>query len=201
LNEVVTRLVFDPLEMRQSSYIWRADFEADYAGPHDAQSAPGKKWRPAKPTSASSLHTTAADYARFMQAVLSGARLSPGTAKQWLDPQVRLQQHCIECVATDAQDADQHIAWGLGWGLEPDAGSFFHWGNNEGFKAFVVGSVTDRSAVVVFTNGDNGMAIMPDVISQFMPGDHPAFKWLDHSRNVSGALLDWFRSRWHRWVY
>ena len=125
LNEVVTRLVFDPLEMKQSSFIWRADFETDYAGPHDAQSAPGKKWRPAKPTSASSLHTTAADYARFLQAVLSGARLNPGTAKQWLDPQVRLRQHCIECLATDAQDADQHVAWGLGWGLEPDAGFFF----------------------------------------------------------------------------
>lgn len=197
LNEVVTRLVFDPLEMKQSSYIWRADFEADYAVPHNAQSASEKKWRPAKPTSASSLHTTAADYARFMQAVLSGARLNPSTAKQWLDPQVRLRQHCIECLATDAKDADQHIAWGLGWGLEPDTGSFFHWGNNEGFKAFVIGSLTDRSAVVVFTNGDNGMAIMPDVIGQLMPGEHPAFKWLDHSQSAGGALLDWFRTRWH----
>jgi CubicO group peptidase (beta-lactamase class C family) len=201
LNEVVTRLVFDPLEMRQSSYIWRPDFETDYAAPYDTQSAPGKKWRPAKPTSASSLHTTAADYARFLQAVLSGARLNPGTAKRWLDPQVRLRQHCIECIATDEQDADQHVAWGLGWGLEPDAGSFFHWGNNDGFKAFVVGSLADRSAVVVFTNGDNGLAIMPDVINQLMPGDHPAFKWLNHSKSVSGALLDWFRRRWHQWVY
>ena len=202
LNEVVTRLVFDPLDMKQSSYIWRADFEANYAGPHDAQSAPGKKWRPSKPTSASSLHTTAADYARFVQAVLSGARLNHDTAKQWLDPHVRLRQHCIECLTTDAQEADQHVAWGLGWGLEPDAGSFFHWGNNEGFKAFVAGSLMDRSAIVVFTNGDNGMAIMPDVIGQLMPGDHPAFKWLDQSRIFSAsALLDWFRTRWHQWIH
>jgi hypothetical protein len=91
------------------------------------------------------------------------------------------------------------VAWGLGWGLEPDRGSFFHWGDNSGFKAFVVGSLTDRSAVVVLTNGDNGMAIMPDVINRLMPGDHPAFKWL--SRNAGAALLDWFRVRWHRWVY
>jgi len=201
LNEVVARLVFDPLEMRQSSYIWRADFEADFAAPHNGQSAPGKKWRPAKPTSASSLHTTAADYARFVQAVLSGARLNVDTAKQWLAPQIRLRQHCIECTATDAQDADQHVAWGLGWGLEPDAGSFFHWGSNDGFRAFVVGSLTDHSAVVVLSNGDNGMAIMPDLIDQLMPGDHPSFKWLDHSGDIGGAWLDWFRARWHRWVY
>ncbi len=137
-----------------------------------------------------------------MQAVLSGARLNPGTAKQWFDPHVRLRQHCIECLTTDAQDADQHVAWGLGWGLEPDVGSIFHWGNNEGFKAFVVGSLMDRSAIVVFTNGDHGMAIMPDVIGQLMPGDHPAFKWLNHSQAISASsLLDWFRTRWHQWVY
>ena len=201
LNDVMTRLVFDPLDMRQSSYVWRVDFETDYARPHDAQPAPGDKSRPEKARSASTLHTTAADYARFLQAVLSGARLKPDTAKQWLDPQVRLRQRCIQCLSTDQPDADQHIAWGLGWGLEPDAGSFFHWGDNDQFKAFVIGSPKDRSAVVVFTNGFNGMAIMPDIIHQLMPGDHPAFLWLNYSKSVSGGgWLDWFRARWRRWV-
>ena len=197
LNAVMTRLVFDPLEMKRSSYIWRADFEPDYALPHDAQPAPHRKMRPSKPRSASTLHTTAADYARFLQAVLSGARLEPETAKQWLEPQVKLRQRCVECLSTDRQDGDQHVAWGLGWGLEPDRGSFFHWGDNGEFKAFVTGSLADRSAVVVFTNGSNGMAIMPDVIGQLMPGDHPAFTWLNYSGNVNiTAGLDWLRAHW-----
>jgi CubicO group peptidase (beta-lactamase class C family) len=196
LDGVMTRLVFDPLEMKQSSYVWRADFETNYARPHDAQSVPGDKQRPAKPRTASTLHTTAADYARFLQAVLSAARLKPDTPKQWLDPQVRLRQRCIQCVSFDGQDADQRVAWGLGWGLEPDNGAFFHWGDNGQFKAFVVGSLTNRSAVVVFANGANGMAIMPDIINQLLPGDHPAFTWLDYPKNVSGvAVLDWLRAR------
>jgi CubicO group peptidase (beta-lactamase class C family) len=199
-NSVMARLVFDPLEMRRSSYVWRADFEADYARPHDAKPTPGDKRRPTRPKSAATLHTTAADYARFLQAVLSGARLKPETAKQWLAPQVRLRQHCIECLSTDGQDADQHVAWGLGWGLEPDAGSFFHWGDNGQFKAFVAGSLADRSAVVVFTNGYNGMAIMPDVINQLMPGDHPAFIWLNYARNANlRAWLDWLQTSWIHW--
>jgi CubicO group peptidase (beta-lactamase class C family) len=199
-NSVMARLVFDPLEMRRSSYIWRADFEADYARPHDAQLAPSDKRRPTRPRSAATLHTTAADYARFLLAVLSGARLKPETAKQWLDPQVRLRQHCIECLSTDGQDADQHIAWGLGWGLEPDAGSFFHWGDSGQFKAFVAGSLADRSAIVVFTNGYNGMAIMPDVINQLMPGEHPAFIWLNYARNANlSAWLDWLQTSWIHW--
>jgi CubicO group peptidase (beta-lactamase class C family) len=196
-NGVMQRLVFDPLEMTRSSYIWRPDFVADYARPHDAHAAPGDKNRPAKPRAAATLHTTAADYARFLQAVLSGARLKPETAKQWFEPQVRLRQHCVQCISTDAQDADQHVAWGLGWGLEPDQGLFFHWGDNRQFKAFVTGSPTDRSAVVVLTNGANGMAIMPDVINHLMPGDHPAFAWIESPRDVGvGALFDWLRAHW-----
>jgi hypothetical protein len=64
--------------------------------------------------------------------------------------------------------------------LEPDENTFFHWGDNGQFKAFVVGSLQDHSAVVVFTNGLNGMAIMPEVINQLVPGDHPAFRWLNY---------------------
>jgi|tagenome__1003787_1003787.scaffolds.fasta_scaffold20963596_3 CubicO group peptidase (beta-lactamase class C family) len=199
LNDVVTRLVFDPLDMKRSSYVWRADFEADYATPHDSQPAPGNKRRPSKAGSASTLHTTAADYARFLQAALSGARLKPETAKQWLEPQIRLQQRCIQCLSADQPGADQHVAWGLGWGLEPDGGTFFHWGDNDQFKAFVIGSRSDQSALVVFTNGSNGMAIMPDIVHQLMPGDHPAFAWLNYSRNSAGrAVLDWLRTGWHQ---
>jgi CubicO group peptidase (beta-lactamase class C family) len=189
IDDVMTRMVFAPLEMHQSSYVWRADFETNYARPHDAHLVPGNKQHPTKPRVAATLHTTAADYARFLQAVLSGARLKPDTAKAWLDPQVRLRQHCRNCLLEDRSDADQHVAWGLGWGLEPDVGSFFHWGDNEEFKAFVTGSLSNRSAVVVFTNGSNGMAIMPDVINQLLPGDHPAFAWLDYPR--TGGMLDW----------
>ena len=199
LNDVVTRLVFDPLDMKRSGYVWRADFETDYAAPHDSKPAPGDKRRPSKAVSASTLHTTAADYARFLQAVLSGARLKPDTAKQWLEPQISLRQHCIQCLPPDRPDADQHIAWGLGWGLEPDGGTFFHWGDNEQFKAFVIGSRSEQSALVVFTNGSNGMAVMPDIVQQLMPGDHPVFAWLNYSRGSAGrAVLDWLRAGWHQ---
>jgi hypothetical protein len=85
-------------------------------------------------------------------------------------------------------------------GLEPDRGSFFHCGDNGQFKAFVTGSPADRSAVVVFTNGSNGMAIMSDVINQLMPGELPAFVWLNYSGNVTvAAWLEWLHTRWLHW--
>jgi CubicO group peptidase (beta-lactamase class C family) len=185
LDAVMQRLVFDPLEMRESSYVWRSVFDSNYADPHDAAPSPSAKRKPTTANSAASLQTTATDYARFLQAVLRGERLKPATARLWLEPQVRLRHNCYNCLPPDLPEVDTRIAWGLGWGLEPDAGTFFHWGDNRGSKAFVVGSVRERSAVVVFTNGANGMSIMPELIGHAMPGDHPAFDWLAYPRYVS----------------
>jgi hypothetical protein len=78
--------------------------------------------------------------------------------------------------------------WGLGWGLEPQRGAFFQWGDNDRgrFKAFAMGSLQDRSAVVVLTNGFNGMAIMPEIVGGTLAGAHPAFDWLNYPRYRKG---------------
>jgi CubicO group peptidase (beta-lactamase class C family) len=187
LERVARRLVFGPLQMRDTSFTWRPAFDRNHADPHDDALKPGSKRKPTDPNAAYSLQTTAADYARFLQAVLGGARLKPATARLWLDPHVRIRRDCYQCLDDDVPETDQRVAWGLGWGLEPDGGTFFHWGDNGPFKAFALGSVATRSAVVVFSNGANGMSIMADVVDRLMPGDHPAFDWLGYPRYRHGV--------------
>jgi CubicO group peptidase (beta-lactamase class C family) len=176
------RLVFDPLQMRRSSFVWRAEFDDNYADPHDADLVPAAKNKPAAANVSGSLQTTAGDYARFMLAAMSGARLKPATARLWLQPEVRLQQQCFQCINSTASEGDQRVAWGLGWGLEPDRRTFFHWGDAGRFKSFAVGSVARRSGVVVLANGANGMALMPALVAKLQPGAHPAFTWLNYPR-------------------
>lgn len=184
LDALMRRLVFEPLEMRDSSYIWTTDFDTNHADPHDASASVRPKRKPTRANTAASLHTTAGDYARFLRAVLSGAGLSAATARLWREPQVRLLAPCCERLSPASRAVEQRVAWGFGWGLEPDEGTFFHWGDNPGFKAFVIGSRATQSAVVVFTNSDAGMSIMPELIRAWMPGEHPAFKWLGYARYV-----------------
>ena len=188
IDVLLHRLVFEPLEMRQSSFVWQSAFDANYADPHDAALAPDLKKKSATANTAASLQTTARDYARFLEAVLSGARLKPETARLWLAPQVTLRRHCVQCLASDMPETDTRVAWGLGWGLEPQSGTFFQWGDNDRgrFKAFAMGSLQRRSAVVVFTNGFNGMSIMPDLVDGTLPGAHPAFDWLSYPRFRKG---------------
>jgi CubicO group peptidase (beta-lactamase class C family) len=182
LDATLRRLVFEPLGMHRSSFIWQSAFDANYADPHDAAAAPGTKNKPDAANAAASLQTTADDYARFLHAVLSGARLKSETAQLWLEPQVHLRRRCVQWFRPDLPEDDTQVAWGLGWGLEPDSGTFFQWGDNDRgrFKAFAMGSTRQRCAVVVFTNGFHGMAIMPDLIGDSLSGPHPAFAWLGY---------------------
>jgi len=184
INVLLHRLVFEPLEMRQSSFVWQSAFDANYADPHDAALVPDLKKKPASANTAASLQTTARDYARFLHGVLSGIRLKPETARLWLSPQVTLHRRCVECLIPDMPESDTQVAWGLGWGLEPQSGTFFQWGDNDRgrFKAFAMGSLQGRSAVVVFTNSFNGMSIMPELVDGTLPGSHPAFHWLNYPR-------------------
>jgi hypothetical protein len=91
---------------------------------------------------------------------------------------VWLRQRCFLCIDTTAPEGDQHV----GWGLEPDPGTFFNWGDAGRYMTFAASSVAKRSGVVVLVNGANGMVIMPDMVSEMMPGDHPAFAWLNYPR-------------------
>ena len=65
-NPTLHRLIFEPLGMHRSSYVWQSAFEANYADPHDAEVTPGTKTKPSEPNTAASLQTTGDDFARFL---------------------------------------------------------------------------------------------------------------------------------------
>ena len=83
LNDFMTEAVFRPLGMASSSYVWRSDFDARAATGHDADGQPVEKRKPTEANAASSLHTTARDYALFLSAVLTGTGLEPARSAKW----------------------------------------------------------------------------------------------------------------------
>jgi len=167
LQDVVQRLVFEPLLMSNSSLVWEKRFKDDYAVGHHEDGRAYEKQYPQRANAAASLHTTAYDYALFVTAVMSGEGLRQETWKDWLTPQI---------------DVDEGVAWGLGWGLEESDGrvAFWHWGHNDGYRAFVVADPKQRMGVVLMTNSDNGMALVRPMLASASGARQPALDWLNY---------------------
>ena len=122
----------------------------DDGKPQPRSSAPETK------AAAGGLYTTGPDYLRFLVHSLAHDH-------RMFEPQARI---------------DDELAWGLGWGIEESDGgrAIWQWGNNPGYKNFVIGRPADGRGVVVLTNGDRGALVYRDVVRRLLPGPHPSLE-------------------------
>ncbi|MEK7255723.1 MAG: serine hydrolase domain-containing protein, partial [Bacteroidota bacterium] len=72
LETLAQQKVFKPLSMERTSYVWQKNFEADFAIPHNDLGVTQSKTKPAEGNAAYSLQTTAADYTKFVIALMNG---------------------------------------------------------------------------------------------------------------------------------
>lgn len=170
VHELMRERVLEPLGMGRSSYVWEERFESNVAVGHDEGAEPGEKFRPDSGNVAYSLQTTAPDFARFLAALSRGRGLQPGTWREMLAHQSQV---------------DEGLSWGLGVGLQhPDDAdrAFWHWGHNDGYRAYMLAYPEHEFALVWFTNSDNGMGLLEPLLERIVGGRHPAVRWLDYER-------------------
>ncbi|HLX92667.1 MAG TPA: serine hydrolase [Puia sp.] len=178
-----------PLGMTASSYIWRNRFDSLKVYRHDLLGKVSGRNQPDDVkedtlhddgNAAASLSTTPQDYAKLIIAILNGTGLKKSTWQQMLTPQARV----------DAKYPQ--VAWGLGVGLEtmPEGSYFWHWGDNGDSKAYVTAFLPNKSAVVYFANGTNGLSITKEILDDAIGGSHPALAHLNYDRyNSPGRKL------------
>jgi hypothetical protein len=87
---------------------------------------------------------------------------------------------------------DEELAWGLGWGIEiGEKKAVWHWGNDPGYKNFVIGWPVQGVGLVVFTNGDRGAEVYTAVVRELLPGPHPSLEAsLDRAGSEDGRRAD-----------
>lgn len=179
LPELMRELVFVPLAMRDTGYVWIPAYERTKVYGHTIGGTVATRRKPAE-AALPMMHTTVIDYARFMIAIMNGAGLKPATARAMLTAQVALDEACYNCLERTTGRTSKSLSWGLGWGLQrTERGqAFWHWGDNNGeLQHFVIG-YPDGDGVIVFTNSGNGLSITPEIVAALLPGSHPAFAWM-----------------------
>jgi CubicO group peptidase (beta-lactamase class C family) len=160
LEQLAHERVFIPWHMGSSTFEWAPADDQRVAAGHDREGCPIARHVGERPSAASSLHCTAADFARFLVAVLESSLL----------PEMLLPQVAVK----------EQLAWGLGWGLETSSRGqgFWHWGDNPGYKSFAVALRETSSGVVVMTNADGGRKLCATVVRRVLGPEHPALAWL-----------------------
>jgi len=146
--------VLRPLGMAESTFEWPEADEPRLAIGHDRDGAARSPFRPSpRKAAAGGLFTTAPDYLRFLHYCLV-------QEQRMFEQQARI---------------DEQLAWGLGWGIEVGADkAVWQWGNDPGYKNFVIGLPAEERGIVVFTNGDRGANVYGEVVRRLLRGNHPS---------------------------
>jgi CubicO group peptidase (beta-lactamase class C family) len=120
------------------------------------------------PNVAFSLLTTVSDYARFVSALVD-----PQNATLGVSPAMRT------AMQTPVSHVNSALSWGLGIGVEQVDGQSYlwQWGDNGGWKNFILAHPPTRTGIVVFTNGNNGQRVNERILRAATGIEHPAFLW------------------------
>ena len=161
LDEFMAAQVFGPLAMHDSSYVRNGRTTRDPVAGTKANGAPRATMALTTPVAAFTLHTTAADYGRFLAALLD-------------------DEAVLKAVTAAPVEADRALGlgWGPGWGVEDDAGEryLWQWGNNPGYRGFAIASPGTKDGLVLLTASENGLALAEPVARKVMGGEHRLFR-------------------------
>ena len=143
--------IFNPLGMKNAAMIWTGPLNRTLSRTFDADGvieplrSSCHRTVAVEPNAAFSLCVTISDYTKFALQLLS----EPKT---------------IERIRSFRNPVTEDVSWGLGWGLCRE--TLWHWGDNDGFKAFVILDPATKDGVVIHTNSFNGLDVCYEFIEE-----------------------------------
>ena len=172
IDEVAKEEVFQPLGMAYSSYEWQPVYDTLAVDGYNKDGENRGKGRHPRANVGYTLRTCAADYAKFLQAILDGTGLSPQVKELWQTP---CKEKAVR-YAGNHRDCDNSIAWALGMGTEdnPEFGKvLWHWGDNGSFKALFIVIPSANGYLAYFTNSNHGHDIINDITALVIKNKEP----------------------------
>jgi CubicO group peptidase (beta-lactamase class C family) len=158
LDEIMRKMLIEPLQMKDSSMVWREAYESQAAVGHDCfADTTGEFRKRTKADAAATLYTTAADYAQFVTALMNSRGLKKNTMKTMLTPQINVEKN---------------VSWSLGFGLEqtPNGKAFWQWGDYGIFRNYIAAYPEKKIGVVYLTNSENGLSIGQEILDLAIGG-------------------------------
>ena len=104
-----------------------------------------------------------------------------------VSPQIQVPEKAFDA----SSPMSKSISWGLGFGLQQatDGSAFWHWGDNNTFKCYVVAYKQKKTGVLYFTNGSNGLSIIKEITGLTFGGEQPAVDFLAYDKYTDPGML------------
>jgi CubicO group peptidase (beta-lactamase class C family) len=119
------------------------------------------------PNVAFSLLTTVADYSNFLAGIVSLPQDGASGIR--------------EEISTPVSRVNSALGWALGFGIEQEGARpryLWQWGDNGGWKNFFLAHLESQTAIVLFSNGENGMRVIERAVRAATGEDQATFLWI-----------------------
>ena len=167
LDHLLQEEVFNPFHMDDAAMVWTGPLNRTLAVSHGEDGAPEPMRRTAwhrigyyEPNAAFSLYVNIREYPKFLINAITPA--------------------FTERVLETLNPAGENVFWGLGWG--EFRGALWHWGDNGGYKSFVLRNAAAGDAIVIHTNSFTGLSACQDIAEYVFDTD-----FSDVFRFIAGA--------------
>ena len=160
LNDLFLKEVTLPLGMEHTSFVWNDYFKTHKAFGHDNENTPTDNgtggWNGKTFGAAYSAHSQAADYAKFLIAMLREEGLKKSTFTEML------KEHNTFNKDSKIRKETGQSGWSLGFAIKPtsEGKMYLHTGNNRDFQAYCAIIPEKEYGLVLFTNSGKMLAFV-----------------------------------------
>ncbi len=155
LEDLAKELVFNTLNMKDTSFIWNEKFIDKMVIGYDKEGKPYDIVRNTKASAADDLITSVEDYGKFMVAVMNNDLLSKKVFDEMKSKQIKTKQ-------------DKYFGLGFEiYDLGNNEIALSHGGSDKGVNTITFILPKTKQGLVIFTNVDDGYKIYEPIINQY----------------------------------
>lgn len=183
LEDLAKEMIFKPLQMNKTDYLWRDEFKENYCYGHSVtQKKLTKDIETEDAAAAGSMETTLEDYSRFLEHILKLQSEDSKITKTLFNPNIRIKSRAqfgpLVYETTDQND-DIKLSYGLGWGLlQSDYGfGAFKEGHSEGFQHYSILFPEKNIGVLIMSNSDNAEGVFKELLEITIGDVYTPWQW------------------------
>ena len=182
-EDLAKEMVFEPLAMVHSGYLWEEEWEEHFCYGHDqAEQKIPKKKEKEDAAAAGSMQTTLLDYSRFVAHLFELYRQSSPVTQQMFTPSVRIRSIAQFGPLSDRDSSandDIELSYGLGWGLlqSPYGVGAFKEGHDHGFQHYSIVFPEAGVGIIIMTNSDQGESIFKELLEYAIGDTFTPWRW------------------------